>query len=240
MFINASTERGLDAIAQRAADVRRAFTPGALPKNDDVTTPAPRSRPDLDPMSVSAPANDFFITTDDRGRTSYTRDGGFSVADGTVVASNGRAVLGYTGDGNALSELHLDPVDETLGRVRNLRVSANGSVEYDRASIDPRTQSREIARVTVGRIALARFPAGTKLATNADGTSAASPDVSAHVGRSCDGNFGAIAPMRREESRVDLDQSLAKLHDAYVAFDALQAAHKAQGHVSKTVMDLLK
>lgn len=240
MFISASTERSLDAIAARAADVRRAFTPGALPENGDVATHAPNSHSTFDPMSVSAPGDDFFITMDDRGRTSYTRDGGFSVNNGSVIASNGRALLGYADDGRALAELHIDPVDEALGRVSNLRVTANGSVEYDRSSIDPRTGHRETARVSVGRIALARFPAGTKLSTNGDGTSVPSADVSAHVGRPGDGNFGTLTPMQREESRIDLDQSLAKLHDAYVAFDALQAAHKAEGIAAKTVMDLLK
>jgi len=33
---------------------------------------------------------------------------------------------------------------------------------------------------------------------------------------------------------------LDRLEEAYVAFDALQAAHKAQGGVGKTAMDLLK
>ena len=240
MFVSAVTERGLDAIASRADDVRKAFTPGAVPAHDDVATSANNSRFSLDPMSVSAPANDYFVTSDERGRMSYTRDGSFSLANGTVVASNGRPALGYASSNGALRELHVDPVDEALGRVSNLRVSTTGDVEYDRASVDPRTGVREVTTVSAGRLALSRFAAGTKLSTNGDGTSAPALDVKPHIGRSGDGNFGAIIPMRREESRIDLDTSLARLHDAYVAFDAVQAAHKAQGHVGKTVMDLLK
>lgn len=46
--------------------------------------------------------------------------------------------------------------------------------------------------------------------------------------------------MRRERSRINVDESLARLKDAYLAFDALQAAEAAKAHVGKTAMDLLK
>ena len=46
--------------------------------------------------------------------------------------------------------------------------------------------------------------------------------------------------MRRERSRVDIDESLMRLKEAYLAFDALQAAEAAKGHLGKTAMDLLK
>lgn len=239
MFVSASTERGLEAIASRAGDVRRAFTPGAMPMHGDVATSGATSRCSLDPMSVSAPEGDYFVTTDERGRVSYTRDGSLRLQNGAIVGSNGRPMLGINGDGTT-RELHIDAVDEALGRVNHLRVASDGTVEYDRASIDARSGAREMTRVIVGRLALARFPAATKLSLNGDGSSAAPLDVSAHVGVSGDGNFGAISPMRREESRVDLDRSLAALHDAYIAFDAMQAAHKAQGSTGKTAMDLLK
>ncbi len=46
--------------------------------------------------------------------------------------------------------------------------------------------------------------------------------------------------MRRERSRVDLDASLARLKDAYVAFDALAAAETAKQRLGKTAMDVVK
>ena len=46
--------------------------------------------------------------------------------------------------------------------------------------------------------------------------------------------------MQRERSRVDVDESLARLKDAYLAFEALQAAEAAKGRLGKTAMDLLK
>jgi hypothetical protein len=46
--------------------------------------------------------------------------------------------------------------------------------------------------------------------------------------------------MRRENSRIDFNRSLDRLEEAYVVLDALQAAHTAQGRLSKSAMDLLK
>ena len=215
MLINAATQASLDVIAARGADVRSAFGPIATPG---------------DFANVSPPGGDYFITSDDRGSTSYTRDGRFSLANGTIVGANARPVLGFTAEGGTLCELHVDAVDEALGRVHNVRVAGNGAVQYDRSSIDPRSGTCESQTVTIGFLALARFPAGTRLPS----------ETPPHVGRANDGNFSAIGPMRRERTDASLDRSLERLHDAYVAFDALQAAHKAQGHVGKTAMDLVK
>jgi hypothetical protein len=46
--------------------------------------------------------------------------------------------------------------------------------------------------------------------------------------------------MHRERSRIDVNESLVRLKDAYLAFDALQAAEAAKAHVGKTTLDLLK
>jgi flagellar hook protein FlgE len=240
MFINSSTERSLDLIASRASDVYKAFTPGALPEHSDVETDAPQSRAALNPLSVSAPNGDYFVTSDDRGRTTYTRDGQLRFANGTLVGTNGRAILGYTEGSDTPTHLKIDSVDDALGRVRNMRVESDGSVVYDRRVVEPRSGLSHLRRVAIGRLALARFPAATKPATAADGSLAPPAGVVPHVGRAADGNFGAIEPMHRDESRIDFNRSLERLHDAYVAFDALQAVHKAQGDTGKVAMDLLK
>jgi flagellar basal body rod protein FlgG len=240
MTVNAATQDALDRIAERAADMQHAFTPGAIPQFGDVATPAPSARQSFDPLSVSAPADAYFITTDERGRTVYTRDGCFAIRDGTLVGSNGRAVLGFTSPQSARSELHVDPVDEALGRVRALRVEVDGTLAYDRTSIDPRSGLRKSERVAIGRVALARFPVATKLNAIDANHLTPPPGTLPHIGRPADGSFSALSPMKQEESRIDFDRSLDRLEDAYVAFDALLAAHKAQGSLSKTAMDLLK
>ena len=240
MMVNAAIQDALDRIAARAQDVQRAFTPGATPQFGDVATGAARSRPVIDPLSVTAPADAYFLTTDEGGRTVYTRDGSFALDNGTLIGANGRAILGYTTPSGAATPLHVDAIDEALGRVNNLRIEPNGALSYDRVSIDPRTGARALERVVVGQLALARFPAATKLAVLDANHAAAPPGVVPHIGRAGDGNFANLTPMRREDSGIDFDRSLDRLEEAYMAFDALQAAHKAQGGVSKAAMDLVK
>ncbi|MGB6985362.1 MAG: hypothetical protein WBD74_05210 [Candidatus Aquilonibacter sp.] len=240
MMVNAAIQDALERIAQRAADVQRAFTPGAIPQFGDVATASAAARPALDPLSVTAPPDAYFVTTDERGRTAYTRDGGFTLHSGTLVGENGRAILGYVMHNGAASELRVDAVDEALGRVQDLRIETDGTLAYDRTVIDPRSGARERERVAVGQVALARFTAATKLNAVDANHVIPPPGTLPHLGRAGDGNFPRVTPMQREQSRIDFDRSLDRLEEAYVAFDALQAVHKVQGSTGKTAMDLLK
>jgi flagellar basal body rod protein FlgG len=230
----------LDRITERAADVRRAFTPGASPLYSDVATAAERSDFTLDPLSVAPPDDAYFLVADDHGRTTYTRDGAFAVIGGRLVDSRGFSVLGRRAADAALGEIRIDAVDVALGRAANVRVTADGGIAYARAAIDPRTGTRDANDVVVGRIALARFPAATKLHTADGRTFFAPPGTNANVGFAGDKMFGSLRPMHRARSRVDLDVSLMRLKDAYIAFDALTAAQTARDHFDKAAMDVVK
>ena len=240
MYVNPATAAALDRIAERASDVYASFTPGAMPQHGDVTTDRASSRFVLDPLSAAPPDDAYFVTTDERGRTCYTRDGTFDVRDGAIVDAHGRPMLGFTSPNGPLCELHIDTIDAALERTANLHVESDGSITYTRRAVDPRSGSSVEERVVAGRLALARFPAATKLNALDANRFIAPPGDVPHVGRAGDGNFGPVAPMRSEMSRVDIERSLQRLQDAYTAFDALQAAHKAQGGLGKTAMDLLK
>jgi len=241
VLVSASTERALDYIAQRASDVQRAYAPGAVPAFDDVANARSAVSKNVDPLSIALPNDAYLITRDAPSDPLYTRDGGLQVRDGLLVTQRGSPVLGYASAENApVGDLAIDPVDRALGRVQNLRIEADGTFAYDRTVVDPRSGTREMQRIAVGRLALARFPAATKLGI-VDATRASAPaGVVPHVGRPGDGNFDRVVPMRREGSHIDIDRSLEKLKDAYTAFDALAAAHKAQSKLGKTAMDLLK
>lgn len=240
MFLSSTMSAALDRIAERAADVRRAFTPGAVPQHDDVATPAAASDFTLDPLAVAAPDGTYFITDDSEGRRTYTRDGAFIIRAGKLTDGDGRPILGVGAPEGALREMTVDVVDESLGRVRDAHVDRDGSLVYGREVVDPRTGTKELQRVIVGRVALARFPAGTKLETN-DGSHCLPPSgVVPSTGLPADGKFAPLLPMHRERSRIDVNESLVRLKDAYLAFDALQAAEAAKAHVGKTTLDLLK
>ncbi|HTU82593.1 MAG TPA: hypothetical protein VMF61_10715 [Candidatus Acidoferrales bacterium] len=239
MFLSPALGAALDRIAERAADLRRAYTPGAVPANDDVALASPSSEFTLDPLATVPSENEYFIVRGDDGSTAYDRDGAFRLEAGRLVAESGKAVLGRSNPDAPLTELHVDPVDAALGRAANVRVERDGSLVYDRRAIDPRTGLASVHRVVAGRIALARFPAGTRLVGL--GSEGSAPNgVAAHVGLPGDGTFTALQPHRRQRSRIDVDESVAKLKEAYLAFDALQAAHGAKGRTAKTAMDLLK
>jgi flagellar basal body rod protein FlgG len=238
VFLSAPLSAALDRIAERASDVRRAFDPGAVPSHDDVATSQP-SVPVLDPLSVAVPENAYLIVAGERGNT-YSRNGSFALRDGRLVDSAGRPVLGTNARGGAVEGLSIDPVDAALGRAHGVRIESDGRLAYDRWGIDPRTGAREAQRVVAGRVALARFAAGTRLDPVRDGTLAAASGIVPHVGAPGDGSFAALETMHRSGFGINLDASLARLKDAYEAFDALQAAHAARGHLSKTAMDLLK
>jgi hypothetical protein len=224
--IDASLANALDRIAQRAADVQAAFTPGAEPRFSDVAKETPQAR-------------NYFIVRDDSGRMMYTRDADFAVRDGVLTDTSGRPVLGYVAPGANAAPLTIDPLDAQLRRAIAPHVEADGTFTYEREAIDPRTGARERERVVVGRVALARFPAASAPVAVDANHAIASPGVVPHVGMPGDGNFAPLSPMQ-SASRIDFDRSLDRLEQAYVAFDALQAAHKARGGIGKAVMDLLK
>jgi flagellar basal body rod protein FlgG len=238
-MLGSSTLDALQRIAERANDVLAAYRPGAFPLRSDVAG-ARDPLPVADPMSVVAPAGAWFLTADGGTRT-FTRAGVLRVADdGTLQTGDGACVLGLTAGATAPAPLRVPDPDRVLGRAASARIASDGTVTYTRASIDPRTQVRTLETVALGRIALARFPAGSAPqridATHFGGI----PGVVPHVGLPADGTFAALATSARDRGNVDVDASLQKLAEAYVAFAAMQAAHKAQGAGDKVVMDLLK
>ena len=239
MMLGTTTLDALQRIADRANDVLSAYGPGAFPAHADVAAPrAPL--PATDPLSVAAPPGTWFVTADAAGTRTYTRAGSFHIADdGTLQTADGALVLGST-HGAPLQPLRVPEPDRLLGHAAGARIAGDGSVIYSRTSIDPQTRERTLESLTIGRIALARFPAGSAPqridATHFSGV----PGVVPHVGLPADAAFAPLATGARDAGNVDLDTGLQKLAEAYIAFSALQAAHKAQGAGDKVVMDLLK
>lgn len=239
MLISDSTARAFENVAARQRDLMQAFTPGAIPWQGDVAAPH-SSDFTLDPLSVSLPADAYLVSRDDAGRLLFTRDGSLSIRDGTLVDQNERAVLGRQNAGGALVELRIGRVDAALGFSQGAQIQPDGTVTYERMTIDPRTGAREPRSVSLGRLALARFPAGTRLSTADSLHAFAPPGVAPLIGSPADGSFAALQTFSRERSGIDIDLGLQRLEEAYTALDALRAAGAAQGNVQKTAMDLLK
>ncbi|MBV9719602.1 MAG: hypothetical protein JOZ77_09790 [Candidatus Eremiobacteraeota bacterium] len=240
MFLNPNLSGALDRIAERAADVRRAYTPGAIPRNDDVATSSSVADFTLDPLAVALPDATYLVTNEGDGTRTYTRNGALHLGEDGLCDADGKLIFGVRTPGAALAPLCVDAVDEALGGVRDASIERDGTLVYLRETIDPRSGNHESQRVVVGRVALARFPAGTRLETSDGNHCAAPPGVTAHVGVPNTEGFAPLLPMHRERSRIDVNESLVRLKEAYLAFDALQAAETAKGRLGKTAMDLLK
>ncbi len=242
-MIGRATSEALERIAARAQDALAAFTPGSIPRDGGALGPPARPQYAADALSVVAPPGTYLVTAGADGTQRYTRDGSFALAGTRLVAGDGTPVLGYAnGDARgALAEpLQLDPSDAALARHVDLRIEANGAVAYTRPAIDPRTGARFGERIVVGRVALARFPAGTAM-MRLDGTHAAAPPgVLPHLGTPGDGTFAALATHARDGGGVDVDTALGRLVDAYTAFSALRAAFAAHGAAERTATELVK
>ncbi|MBV8727583.1 MAG: flagellar hook basal-body protein [Candidatus Eremiobacteraeota bacterium] len=238
MMISATTVHALDDIGQRETELRAAFQPGAAATHSEIAAAASIDR-DVSPLSVASGGNAYFVVRDLNGRELFTRDGVFHIDNGTLVDRNGMPVLGYH-RGDTLSPLTLDPIDDALGRIRNLRIEADGSVAYDKATIDPVTRQTERARVVVGKIALARFSAATRLEPIDQTRWRAPHGIPPHLGVAADENFPALVTHAHRRSGIDPLAGIDRLQESYLAFDALRAAHNAQGKAEKIAMDLLK
>jgi len=240
MFLSPGLSSALDRIAERAADVRRAYTPGAIPQHDDVATAASTSDFSLDPLAVVVPDGAYLVTADDHGRRAYTRNGALALEGGRLVDGSGHPIYGRREPDGVLVELAVDPLDAALARVRDPAVEADGTFVYRREVVDPRSGMREQQRIAAGRVALTRFPAGTKLQTSDGSHVTAVSGVPSREGVPGDGTFAPLRPMHRERSRIDIDESLVRLKEAYLAFDALAAAEAAKLRFSKATMDIVK
>ncbi|MFN2460700.1 MAG: hypothetical protein ABR591_08445 [Candidatus Velthaea sp.] len=242
-MIGSATMDALARIQSRAEDALQAYRAGGAARSDDANLASRPPEYASDPLSVAAPANAYFATADAAGRTAYTRDGGFRLADGALVTKDGRAVLGFpAGDarGAVPLPLRLPAADVALGRCGDARIESDGTLAFTRTSVDPRTAELTVERVVAGKIGLARFPAGT-LPVRIDGAHVGAPrGVPPHLGTPADGVFAGLATYARDTGAIDVETSIAKLAEAYLAFSALHAAQKARGAADKTSMDLVK
>jgi len=232
----------LDRIGSRAQDLRDAYRPGATPLHDDVRTGG-AAAPSTDPLSATAPPGAWFVVVAAGGERAYTRDGVLHVDDGVLRNADGDAVLGYP-DGDARGAvpvpLRVPETDRVLGRAADAVIESDGTVAYTRAAIDPRTGRRRLERVALGRVALARFPAGSA-PERVDATHAGAPvGVVPHLGTPGDGTFPPLAPRSRDAGAVDVQTGLQRLNEAYLAFEALGAAQRARFGVERTTLDLVK
>ena len=239
-MIDPALSAAVSRVADRANDILHGYGAGFEPNAPDVARRSAPRLPDMNALATSAPDDAYFIVSLN-GRLRFTRDGAFRFADGVLRGQDGSAVLGLpAGQTRELAPLRVDPVDVALRRIRDPRIDENGLVTVGQTSTDARTGVRREERVALGRIALARFPAGTKPVRESDRLVSAPPGASPKVGVPGADDFGTLQTHVRELGRVDLEAGLWKLQEAYLSLEALQSAYRAHDGLDKSAMDLLK
>jgi len=243
-MIDGMSARALDEINARVRDLSGAYTPGFVPSlTEDRIRGAARTTAASDPLTVAPPEGTYLSGIDSRGRRFFSRDGRLQLGNGDLQFRDGAHVLGFASDGNggtAVTPLRIDAVDAKLGRVDDARIAEDGTLSYARTIVDPRTGAQKKERVSVGVVALARFPAGTEPARG-DGARVSAPHgVSPTIGHPGQDGFGQVQPEHVDQGEVDLHRGLAALRDAYLAFNAIQGAKSAHGKTDKIAMDLVK
>ena len=241
-MIGAAASDALDRIAALRRDLLHAYESGFEPLDSRIATPQARSMRSLDPLSVVAPADSYFVSADAHAAPRYSRDGSFRLVDGTLRFADGSPALGHSVStpGSALGPLRVDPIDAAVGRVSAAGIDSDGTFAYTRTSVDPRSGTQRTERIAVGRLALARLPAGTRPVA-IDATHVGIPaGTRPHLGVPGDGTFAPLTIHARDPGRLNFEAGLQRLQEAYLSFEALQSAYKTREGVEKTTLDLLK
>lgn len=239
-MMNAGIARALEVVEQRSDDLRLIYQGGALPNFDDAVR-GERAELTGDPLSLVLPP-DAFLLAGDSQKPTYTRDGALAVRDGVLVDGSGAPVLGFRdGDTTGIPQpLQVEKNDALLGRASDVRVEPDGVFGYARSVLDPKTQTSSVERVVVGRLALARFPAGTRL-ERVDATHAKPPaGVIPLVGTPNDGSFLSVEVQRRAVGHMDSDAAIVRLQEAYLTMRALSAEERTRNAFARGAFDLVK
>lgn len=241
-MIDPAIAAALARVADRANDVLHAYAPGFQPQMRDVVRTSAVRVADQDALATASPEGTYYVVAAPRGEVWYTRDGALRFEGGALRTQDGKLVLGRpTGAHRGpLVPLRVDAIDAALSRARDPRIDGNGVVTCALVSIDPRTGSRREERVALGRIALARFVAGSEPVRVDDATVAAPRGTVPAVGMPGDGSFSRLAVHARDAGRVDIEAGLARLQEAYLSLETLQSAYRAGFDLEKGAMDLLK
>ena len=237
---SSNVSRAVETVERRAEDLRLLYSGGAQPNYSDILRDE-RGEPANDALCVMLP-RETYLMAGDPNRPVYTRDGALGVRDGVLTAGDGTPVLGYRGDDRSgiPQTLAIDKNDAAFGRVQDLRIEPDGVFGYARTVIDPKTLQPAVERVVIGRLALARFPAGSH-PDRVDATHVRAPlGVVPFVGTPNDGNFASLMPQRRAIGRLDPDAAIERLQDAYVMLRALGAVERTRSGMIRGALDLVK
>jgi flagellar basal body rod protein FlgG len=239
-MIEASSAKLLNEIDLLGADRAHAADDGYVPNDPDLASTMTETMSDpKHPLAIVLPQHAYLVVNGTQARA-YSRNGDLRFVDGELQTSDGKAVLGSgSGEsGESLGALRADSVDVALGRVHDPEISSDGVVAYGRTTVDARNGHVSTQRVVVGKVALASFPAGTRLARVDNFSAAPAAGEQPNLGVPGDARFARLRTHAREISSVDVHRATTRWTEAVAAYYALLDAKANNG--AKTAMDLIK
>lgn len=247
----------LNSFGIEGDDLQNSFTSGFIPADPQIRSAHARTAPSLNPLSAVAPDEAFFVGTDVHGRRFYSRNGDFRLAEGRLQTENGSTVMGYAPGGTTLVPLQIDPKDVALGRAASAQIETDGSLTYTRPLINGKTGEKQSERVVVGRVALARFAAGTDVprliqsqqaaypvgsdSDSKDGVHFTAPaGLAPTIGKPNELGFRPLQTHRVDRGNLNMALAVKKLSDEYMEYAAFKTAGDAKGKNESEVLALLK
>jgi flagellar basal body rod protein FlgG len=225
-MIEASSAKLLNEIDLLGADRAHAADDGYVPNDPDLASTMTETMSDpKHPLAIVLPQHAYLVVNGTQARA-YSRNGDLRFVDGELQS------------GESLGALRADSVDVALGRVHDPEISSDGVVAYGRTTVDARNGHVSTQRVVVGKVALASFPAGTRLARVDNFSAAPAAGEQPNLGVPGDARFARLRTHAREISSVDVHRATTRWTEAVAAYYALLDAKANNG--AKTAMDLIK
>ena len=247
----------MDALTARMdalfADARRAATPGSIGQPadrpgevivDPVADPADRAlAPSASALSVAIDGPGLFVVEGPNGRE-YTRLGDFRFnTQGFLVDGRGRFVLGYDAGGSSTKAGLLDAVRiqrDHKTEPSRVTIDASGVIKETSNRADPDSATAG-GSAALGRIALAIFPAPTRLRRvdefTAEQSAASGPPTIVSPGEP---NVGTLSAHTLDCSQVDLQGDLAAIWRLSRIQDVDVALRGASDLCARTATELVK
>ncbi len=217
-----SETRGLGAIV---LNTRKSFQQGALKSTGSA----------LD-LSISGQGL-FVLSPEEGGSPKFTRDGSFSLNNsGDLVTMEGFHVAGYPGAGPEYGQtalplnipLRVTDTDGTEKSISRINVDSQGIIEV--------TYGLN-SRVTIGKIAMARFVNETELQSEGGNIYSSTPrSGNLILGQALVGQFGEIKAGALESSNTDITKELVSLIRAQQAFSGNARMMQADVEVTRRLI----
>lgn len=200
------------------------------------------------PTNLAVNGQGFFMLSDGF-KTHYTRDGRFTLQDGTLKTQDGKSVVGFPLDsqGNISGEkgpmnLTMDPTTKLYGgKYTGFHFDETGKMYGESTMTDPVTGQQSTTQTPLYQVGIASFANASSLQKTGTTSFQESDDSGqAVVGVAGQGALGQVCPGSLELANVDFMQQGAAVGMAKQSFEANMAAFRAMDKLTQSALGLVR